>query len=219
MFHATSKAGVGGLDGRLEHLSQRQPSSLVVGGAQSRHRSGHRGRERSDLIAAADHLRPVVVAAVVGVGELEHVLARCRRRARPVIDGHKPPAVGQEHREVSIATEPTADRLDHERRERRGHHRIDRVAALLEHPHPGRDLTGVTGRDRAARVRRHGRTSISVGRSRPSAAVITLDASSIDRVDAASQPKAARDATRSCGLAAVPSGSIPTRSIESEISP
>ena len=68
------EAGIGRLDGRLEDLGERQPPGLLVGRAQARDRARHGGCERADLVFAADDLRPVVVAAVVGIGELEHVL-------------------------------------------------------------------------------------------------------------------------------------------------
>ncbi len=138
-----------------------------------------------------------------------------------MVDGDEPAAVGQKHRKVPIAAEAAADRLHHEPGERRRHHSVDRVSALGEHALAGLDFAHVSGGDRAVVVslRGHGRTSITVGRSPARAAVIRLAASSIDRVVAASQPKPRAIATRSWALASVPIGSMPSRSIESEISP
>ena len=137
-----------------------------------------------------------------------------------MIDRHEPPGVGEKHRQVTVASQPAADRLDHERGERRGHDRVDGVATLLEHLHSGCDLGGMARRHRTALVDRHGRTSISVGR-------IAIERGGDQargfvhrsgRGRLAAEPARNRDQVVG-DLLAVPIGSIPTRNIESEISP
>jgi hypothetical protein len=124
-------ARFGNLDGRLQHLGQRQAAEHLVRRAHSGYGPRH-GDGKVALLSLAAHR--LWVAIIVPLGrpvDLEHVLMRFFGRTHVMVDGDKLLPLAQVDGQAPIAADAARRRFHDKAGESGRHQRVDGVAPFL----------------------------------------------------------------------------------------